>query len=193
MPFENLLNISVKKDCVDYLAALLTPTIAVAGLYIAFNQRRIEEARLRHELFDRRLKQFDAVVKFVFSTTSSSIEADEECECRPFEAINKLCDEIAGMQFIFSPDIYEYVNTHIVNLHEEIQHLRAERNRMEHREERLKNAKRQTEFKNNLRKNLEIFHKKTLNYMQLQQPSFSARERLKKLAALFEKIKNAAN
>lgn len=193
MPFENLLNISVKKDCVDYLAALLTPTIAVAGLYIAFNQRRIEEARLRHELFERRYKQFDAVVKFALSIMSLSIEADEECECRPFEASNKLRAEIAGMQFIFYPDIDEYVNTHIVELHIEIQHLRAERNRMEPREERLKNAKRQTEFKNNLRKNLEIFHEKTLNYMQLQQPSFSARERLKKLAALFEKIKNAAD
>ncbi|WP_417910591.1 hypothetical protein [Candidatus Electronema sp. PJ] len=193
MPFENLLNISVKKDCVDYLAALLTPTIAVAGLYIAFNQRRIEEARLRHELFERRYKQFDAVVKFVFSTTYLSIEADEECECRPFEASNKLRAEIAGMQFIFSPDIDEYVNTHIVELHLEIQHLRAERNRMEPREERLKNAKRQTEFKNNLRKNLEIFHEKTLNYMQLQQSSFSARERLNNLAALFEKIKRAAD
>jgi hypothetical protein len=67
MPFENLLNISVKKDCVDYLAALLTPTIAVAGLYIAFNQRRIEEARLRHELFEKRYRQFDAVIKFISS------------------------------------------------------------------------------------------------------------------------------
>ena len=199
MPFKNLLNISVQKDWIDYLSALLTPAIAlltsaiaVFGICIAYMQWRTEEARRRHELFDRRLKQFDAVVKFVRSTTSSSIEANEECECRPFEASNKLGDEITGMQFIFSPDIYEYVNTHIVKLHLEIQHLRSERNRMNPGEERLENAKRQTEFKNNLRKNLEIFHEKTLEYMQLEQPSITT-DLWQYLKALFEKIKNAAD
>jgi hypothetical protein len=42
MPFENLLNISVKKDWVDYLSALLTPTVAVVGLYIWWRVKSVD-------------------------------------------------------------------------------------------------------------------------------------------------------
>jgi hypothetical protein len=51
MPFENLLNISVKKDWVDYLSALLMP---IGMMYIAYMQWLTEEARRRHELLDKR-------------------------------------------------------------------------------------------------------------------------------------------
>ena len=190
MPFENLLNISVKKDLVDYLSALLTPTVAVLGIVIAYRQWRTEEARRRHELFDRRNKQFDAVVKFAFSTMAISIKADDEFST--FDESNRLWAEISGMQFIFSPDIQQYVNDHIIGIHEEIQQLRSEWNMRKPGEERQKNAERQSKLKKNLRKNLEIFQEKTLKYMQLDQAS-SAKEIFKNLAALFEKIKNAAD
>jgi hypothetical protein len=61
MPFENLLNISVKKDWVDYLSALLTPTVAIFGLYIGYRQWRTDEVKLRHELFDKQHRRFKAI------------------------------------------------------------------------------------------------------------------------------------
>ncbi|MCW5206997.1 hypothetical protein VU08_08760 [Desulfobulbus sp. F5] len=193
MPFENLLNISVKKDWVDYLSAMLTamltPTVAIFGLYIGYRQWRTEEAKLRHELFEKRYKQFDAVVKFAFSTMSQSIKADEEYPT--YEAGDKLWFEIAGMRFIFNLEIEQYVRTHIIEPYEEIDLLRSNYNRMALAEEHQNNAASQRTIKKNLLKNLQTFQEKTLEYMQLQQPSVFKRLR-QHLAALWEKIQKAA-
>ncbi|MCI5162736.1 MAG: hypothetical protein D3917_12105 [Candidatus Electrothrix sp. AX5] len=186
MPFENLLNISVKKDYIDYLSALLTPTVAIAGLYIAVNHKRIEEARLRHELFERRYKQFDAVTKFTFSVTSYSLEADEEYVTYDEELI--FLPEIAGMKFIFNEEIENFVNDSIIQLYEEIQQARSDYIKINLSEKRLKNAKLQRNLKQKLRKNLLIFQQKTLKYMQLQQTG-PLKYLLQHLAILYEKIK----
>jgi hypothetical protein len=45
---------------IQYGQALATPAIAVAGLAIAGGQFWIANIRLRHELYDRRLKVFEA-------------------------------------------------------------------------------------------------------------------------------------
>jgi len=49
------------KDWVDYLAALLTPTIAILGVYFARQQWKTNRRRLKNELFDRRYEYFIAV------------------------------------------------------------------------------------------------------------------------------------
>lgn len=74
--FDNLLHISVQKDWVDYFSALLTPMVAVFGICIAYRQWRTDEAKLRHELFERRYKQFDAVINFVYAVRSFNLGLD---------------------------------------------------------------------------------------------------------------------
>ncbi len=184
MPFENLLNISVKKDWIDYLSALLTPTVALFGLYIGYRQWRTEEAKLRHELFERRYKQFDAVTKFVYSVVSCTGLIDEEFVIYK-EAI-KFEREIAEMQFIFNAEIKAYVSEQIIKPSKEIQQLCSKYRRISE-DERQKNRERQEEIHRTLWSNLQIFQKKTLEYMQLQQPSVF-KKLWQHLSALWEKI-----
>jgi len=44
---------------VQVVQALLVPTVAVVGAYIALQQVTIARAKLRHDLFDRRFKVFE--------------------------------------------------------------------------------------------------------------------------------------
>ena len=52
------------KNIVEGLSAGLTPVIAVAMLYIAYQQWRTNKSRLTHELYDRRLTVLKAVKAF---------------------------------------------------------------------------------------------------------------------------------
>ena len=181
MPFENLLNISVKKDCIDYLSALLTPTIAIAGLYLAFNQKWREEARLRHELFDRRYRQFKVVQDFVHRIAlHSTMTSEDEI---------KFLSGIAGMEFIFDEEIKTYVKKNIWHLAAQFHAVRETYNERSSQEERKGNLDRQIELRENLRQHLDIFEKKTFKYMQLQQLGILKRLQLN-ITAFNESIKN---
>jgi hypothetical protein len=50
---------------IDVLSALLVPTIAVVGVYIAFQQYRINIQRLRHETYERRLAVYKCVQRYL--------------------------------------------------------------------------------------------------------------------------------
>jgi hypothetical protein len=50
---------------IDILSALLVPAIAIVGVYIAYQQFRINEQRLRHETYERRLAVYKAVQKYL--------------------------------------------------------------------------------------------------------------------------------
>lgn len=178
MPFENLLNISVKKDWVDYLSAMLTPTVAIFGLYIGYRQWRTEEAKLRHELFEKRYKQFDAVVKFVNSIVIGSGMTDD--------GLMKFLSEIEGMNFIFEEEIDQFVDKYIFKLYMELRN--SEPPIVSPFDEKPDWGR---NHRTELGRNLQIFKEKTLKYMQLQQPSL-LKKLWQHLAALWEKIQNAA-
>ena len=66
------------KDWVDYLSALLVPTIAIIESIIAFQQWCTNSKRLRHKLFDRRYEQFTVIREFLGSImTSGKSKSDE--------------------------------------------------------------------------------------------------------------------
>lgn len=50
---------------VQILSALLTPVIAIITTYIAIQQYRGDKAKLRHEVYEKRLKIYQATVKFL--------------------------------------------------------------------------------------------------------------------------------
>ncbi|MCI5158251.1 MAG: hypothetical protein D3906_07370 [Candidatus Electrothrix sp. AUS1_2] len=181
MPFENLLNISIKKDWIDYLSALLTPTVAIASLYIAVNANRREEARLRHELFERRYRQFKAVGNFVRSITIHN-EMTKEDEIL-------FLSEIAEMRFIFDEETADYVRENIWHLAAEIHALYETYNDKSPEEERNRNLEGQMELRGTLRNNLNFFENKTLKYMRLQQPGILKQLQLS-ITAFNESIKN---
>ena len=61
-----------EKDWVDILTALLTPVIAVLGSIFAFLQWRINQNRLKHELFEKRYDVYSATTAFIASIVQSA-------------------------------------------------------------------------------------------------------------------------
>ena len=61
-----------------YLAALLTPTVAVLGSFIAYRQWRLAQNKLKLDLFDRRFSVYEAARTFLASIMTSGKAKDEE-------------------------------------------------------------------------------------------------------------------
>jgi hypothetical protein len=52
-------------DWVSYLQALSTPAIAIAGVTIAWGQLRLAHNRFQYDLYERRLRVFEAAKKLL--------------------------------------------------------------------------------------------------------------------------------
>jgi hypothetical protein len=50
---------------IDFFSGLLTPLIAVLAAYIAWQQWRTNNLRLKHELFERRYKLYEVITSFL--------------------------------------------------------------------------------------------------------------------------------
>jgi hypothetical protein len=50
---------------IDVLSALLVPTIAVVGIYVAYQQYRINIQRFRHETYERRLAVYKCLQRYL--------------------------------------------------------------------------------------------------------------------------------
>jgi hypothetical protein len=62
---------------IDFASALLTPLIAILVALIAYRQYRIQEYRVRLDLYDKRLKIYEAVMTFfrhLYQNGSASTE-----------------------------------------------------------------------------------------------------------------------
>jgi hypothetical protein len=59
------------KDWIDIFSALLTPTVAILGIYIAVQQWLTNRRRLKLELFDRCYEVFEKIKKFIASILTS--------------------------------------------------------------------------------------------------------------------------
>ena len=148
------------KDWVDYLSALLTPTIAVLGSVIALQQWRTNRARLKHELFDRRYQQYTVVRDFLGSIMTSGKSKPEEQQ--------KFLAGTRGMRFIFDKDIASYIDDTIWKLAIDLECLESELQGVPVGEERSKNVKKQSEIKKQLLKELNGLDEKFSKYLQLR-------------------------
>jgi hypothetical protein len=90
------------KEPMDTLAAALTPTIALLGIYIAWRQHKTQRERLRLDLYDRRFRVYRALMDFlgiVLGGASVSVDAH-----RTFRLA------IAEAAFLFEADILQYLD-----------------------------------------------------------------------------------
>ena len=62
---------TTQKDWIDILSALLTPSIAILGIYIALRQWFTSKNNLKLELFDKRYIVFENIKKFIASILST--------------------------------------------------------------------------------------------------------------------------
>ena len=148
------------KDWVDYLAALLTPTIAIIGSFVALQQWKTNRARLKHELFDRRYEQFSVVSCFLGSIMSHGRALESEQQ--------KFLSGTRGMRFTFDKEISEYIDETVWHLAMDLECLRAEIEGVPVGEERSTNVKKQSEIKKQLNKELRELEEKFSKYLQLR-------------------------
>lgn len=108
-----MLKIEILKDFTDYAIALFTLIIAMAASLIAFLQwktmekqaeqaTKLEEIKLKHDLFDKRYQLLESIKSFLGSIlTTGDVSRDEEI---------KFLVGTKPALFLFGDDIVEYVN-----------------------------------------------------------------------------------
>ncbi len=96
-----------------------TTVVASVVAYIAFQQWKTNQNRLRYELFDRRLKHCEAAKDFIISVWQNATASDE--------ALQEFYRGIQGAVFIFDADTAEYLKS----LHKQGLELRATIDEME--------------------------------------------------------------
>ena len=148
------------KDWVDYLSALLVPTIAFVGVSIAILQWRTNSNRLKHELFDRRYEQYIVVRDFLGSIKASGKSKLEEQY--------KYTIGISGMRFLFDKEIAEYVHKNVWQAACDFECLVSELEELPVGEERTKHISKKREISDKLSTELDNLEETFAKYLQLQ-------------------------
>lgn len=98
---ELVLLLSKPKDILDIVAVISVPIIASLVLLFTGMQWFTNQKRLKHELFDRRYAQFEAVKTFLGSLLSGRMDDD---------VANAFILATKGIRFTYSKEISEYVD-----------------------------------------------------------------------------------
>jgi hypothetical protein len=85
----------------QYLAALLTPTVAVSAVVIGYRQWRTAQNKLKLDLFEKRLKIYEAVRNLIGSIlrTGKTSPASE----------SEFLQASQGAKWLFGPEVEKYV------------------------------------------------------------------------------------
>tara|TARA_R110002167_G_scaffold110677_9_gene281507 strand:+ start:4085 stop:4495 length:411 start_codon:yes stop_codon:yes gene_type:complete len=133
--------------------------IAVIGSLIAYFQWNTNRKRLKHELFDRRYKQFEVIRDFLGSIMT--------CGKVTQEAEREYLIGTRGIRFIFDAEISEYVDKTIWHMAVHLQSLEAELEGVPVGEIRSKNVKEQSHIKKKLHEEIKGLEAKFSKYLQL--------------------------
>lgn len=98
---ELILFLSKPKDIIDIVAVISVPIIASLVLLFTALQWFTNQKRLKHELFDRRYAQFEAVKTFLGNLLSGRMDDD---------VANEFMLATKGIRFTYSKEISEYVD-----------------------------------------------------------------------------------
>ncbi|HEY3566457.1 MAG TPA: hypothetical protein VGP73_00890 [Thermoanaerobaculia bacterium] len=85
-----------------WLSALTTPFIAILGVWIAYQQYRLQQYRFRFDISEQRLAVFFAVREFIRSILASRGTNDE--------AWNQFALQTAGATFLFKSDVMIFLD-----------------------------------------------------------------------------------
>jgi len=99
-----------------YLTALLTPTVAILGAFIAFRQWKLAQNKLKLDLFDRRFKVYEAARKFLSSVVTNGEVTDE--------ALHAFMYGTREAEWVLSQAVADYIDKQ-GGLKSEVQHLIA--------------------------------------------------------------------
>lgn len=148
------------RDWVDYLSALLVPMVAIVGSVIAWQQWRINRARLKNELFDRRYEQFCVVRDFIGSIMTSGRSTTEEQR--------KYLVGTRGMRFLLDKKIADYMDEHIWKPAIDLECLESELQGLPVGNDRSENVHKQRDIKLKLHEELKSLEGRFAKYLQLR-------------------------
>ena len=124
---------------ITVFSALLTPTIAIVGAYIAWQQWRTNRSKLKLDMFERRYAYYDAATKLLGRIMGSGKASDD--------ATYEFLVATKGAQFIVGQEIARYFEeelwkkaAHLHALDSEFQSVQGE--------DRKGNLEKQREIKN---------------------------------------------
>lgn len=122
-----------------YLAALLTPTVAVLGLLIAYRQWRIAHNKLKLDLFDRRFSVYEAARGLLASILTSGKAKDKE--------ILKFMVATREAKWLLNLQVAEYLEKQLYHKAIDLKTLSFELEVVPVGEERTSNISKQSEIK----------------------------------------------
>jgi len=121
------------------LAALLTPTIAVAGVYFARQQWKTNRNKLKLELFERRYAFYEAAMNHIGTILTSGVATST----RNLDFLVKT----RGAQFIVGKEIADYFDKELYIKASLLESLESELKGLAAGPERTENVRQQRELK----------------------------------------------
>lgn len=150
-----------EKDLIDIGSALAVPIIAFIAVYVAWRQWKLDQRRLRHELFDRNFRVYEAVLGFLGSVISSGKAKDEH--------LYRFRGETRAAKFLLGEDIHQLLDE-IYEKAIDLQTLDAELEGVPVGEERTANVRKQGEIKKWLYRQFEEVDKRFESSLGLREP-----------------------
>lgn len=120
-------------------AALLTPTVAILGIYIAWRQWKTAQDRLKHDLFEKRFSVYESTRKFIASIVQTGKAKDEK--------IHEFLYGTREAKWLFDEKIASYLDDEIWSNAVDLQTLDAELEGVPVSDERTENVKKQRKLK----------------------------------------------
>jgi len=148
----------VVKDWIELLSALLIPILVVVATIIAIQQWRINQKRLKHELFDRRYEVYQSITEFIAKIlTTGKVESNSSI---------RLLADTKKVYFLFDKDTHDF----IMQLYRKSIDLDTLDTILEvttEKDKREKNLKNQGELKDWFSKQLKIVEKRFEKFLRL--------------------------
>lgn len=142
-----------------YLAALLTPIVAVLGSVIAYRQWRLAQNKLKLDLFDRRLQVYEAALTLLASIMTSGKARDEE--------VRNYLVATREAKWLLNAPIAEYLEKQLYHKAIDLQTLAAELEGVPVGDERSKNVHAQADIKKWIVQQYEVLDEKFAPFLQL--------------------------
>lgn len=143
-----------------YLAALLTPTIAVLGAFIAYRQWLTAQNKLKLDLFDRRFAIYDAA-RILIASVMTKGKANNEELCT-FES------GIRSARWLLNKDIETYFENELRRKAVELLTLDNELQGLPAGDQRDKNVRKQSELRKGILDQYNVLDRHFEKYLRLK-------------------------
>jgi len=90
------------KTILSFLSGLLTPVIAVVAIIIAIRQFKIQQYKVRIDLYDRRIIIYDAIMNFMIHVRQHGDASDNQ--------IHEFIEKTSKSKFLFKGEIKEHID-----------------------------------------------------------------------------------